>query len=270
MKQLLPGLILCALCAVFPSCSKELIKPLDAETVAVVESYIIAGDSSITLRVSKLLPFSTDTLETKEYIPGLQILLNGDPMLETEPGVYTLLLGSGSVQPGSTYSMKFLYGSDSISSETVVPELPSGFAISESVVYTDRISSSGGGFGSGPMEDIDLTWENEDAGYFYVTVEYLESTPDYINENMEDEEVPVMEGIAPIQASGTRLGMRNLHFFGHYRIVLSRVNQDFADLYQHLAANSNNITNPVTSIQNGFGVFTSMSTDTVYLEVREN
>jgi len=48
------------------------------------------------------------------------------------------------------------------------------------------------------------------------------------------------------------------------------VNDDFADLYSQTAVNSNNITNPVTTIKNGFGVFTGMASDTVYLEVNEN
>ncbi len=253
----------------FNSCGKELIDPLNSDEIAIVESYLYAGDSSIRVNVSRLLPFSEDTLEVKEGITGLNILLNGLPMSDMGSGEYQFLLGNNKVEAGTSFTMVFYYGSDSVSSSTQIPEKPVDFYLSDHVIYTDRITSSGG-FGSGPMEDIDVTWTNDDDSYYYVTIEYLESTPDLINEVMEDTDVPTIQSISPIQSSGTRLGMRNLQFFGHYRIVLFKVNQDFADLYQQITANSNNITDPVTSIKNGYGVFTGMSTDTAFIEVREN
>jgi len=251
------------------SCSKDLLTPLKADEIAVVESYLYAGDSIISVTVSKVLPFSDDTLDAIEYISGLSLEINGQPMTETETGLYQLNLGAGRVKPGDTYKLEFCYYSDSVTSSTTIPEKPVNLSISDSYVYTDRITSSSTGFG-GPMEDIDLTWDNEDAAYFYVNVEYLEDSLDYINENMADLDLPVFQSMSPIQSSGTRLGMQNFRFFGHYRIVLFRVNSDYANLYQHITANSNNITNPATAIKNGYGVFTGMSTDTVYFEVKEN
>jgi hypothetical protein len=251
------------------SCSKELISPLDAEEIAIVESYIYEGDSSIRVNVSRLLPFSEDTLDVKEGITGLTLLLNGALMTDMGSGDYRLEPGSSRIEAGTTYTLAFFYGNDSVTSTTRIPEKPVDFDVSDHILYADRITSSSG-FGSGPMEDIDVTWTNDDDSYYYVTIEYLESTPDLINEEMEDLDVPTIQSISPIQSSGTRLGMRNLQFFGHYRVVLFKVNQDFADLYQQISANSNNITDPVTSISNGYGVFTGMSTDTVFIEVREN
>jgi hypothetical protein len=251
------------------SCSKDLVTPLDADKIAVVESYLYAGDSVITVKVSKVLPFSEDTLDATEYISGLTLLVNGKSLTETEPGIYKLFLGTGRIQSDSMYTLKFKFYDDTISSQTLVPLSPANFSISSNVVYTDRITSTSG-FPGGPMEDVDLSWDNDDNSYYYLTVEYLESTLDYINYAMADYELPVAQSITPLQSAGTRLGMRNMQFFGHYRIVLFKVNKDFADLYQHITANSNNITNPVTSIRNGYGVFTGMSSDTVYLEVKEN
>lgn len=251
------------------SCSKELISPLDAEEIAIVESYIYAGDSCIRVNVSRLLPFSEDTLEVKEGISGLTLLVNGAVMSDLGSGNYRLDLGSSRVEAGKTYTLAFFYGSDSVTSTTLIPEKPVDFNVSDHILYADRITSSSG-FGGGPMEDIDVTWTNDDDSYYYVTIQYLESTPDLINEEMEDLDLPTIQSISPVQLSGTRLGMRNLQFFGHYRVVLFKVNKEFADLYQQVSANSNNITDPLTSINNGYGVFTGMSTDTVFIEVREN
>ena len=253
------------------SCGKELTEQLSPESTAIVESYIYAGDSNITIKITKLLPFSDDTDEATEYISGLHLQINGSDLTETATGIYTLTLGEERIKPGETYILKFGYYADTVSSSTIIPEKPEDFAISESYVYADRITSSGGfPGGSGPMEDIDLTWTNDDGSYYYVLIEYLESTPDYINFNMADADISTVQSIAPMSSSGTRLGMRNLYFFGTYRIVLFKVNKDFVDLYQQTSANSNNITNPVTTINNGFGVFTGMASDTLYLDVLEN
>lgn len=261
---------LLTLITLLTSCSKELTTPLDSEKIAVVESYLVAGDSTITVNVSKLLPFSTDTNEVKEYISGLQLQINGYNIKETSTGIYQLKLKNACIEPGITYELKFRYYDDSVTSSTVIPEKPANFALSETILYTDRITSSSTGFGGGPMEDIEVTWDNDDDSYYYLMVEYLESTPDYINYLMEDLDISLNQSEAPVQSAGARIGMRNLNFFGHYRVVLFKVNKDFADLYQHLTSNSNNLTNPVTAITNGYGVFTGMSSDTAFIEVREN
>ena len=251
------------------ACGKELTTPIEAEKVAIVESYLYAGDSIITVKVSKMLPYSDDTSAAIEYISGLQLLVNGIAMTETATGVYTLQLGDKRIQPGELYSMKFLYFSDTVTSTTIIPDKPVNFSISSGTVYADRMTSTGGMPGT-PMEDVALTWDNADTSYYYVLIEYLETSFDYINSNMEDSDLSAVQGISPVSSSGTRLGMRNLYFFGSYRIILFKVNSDFADLYQTATANSNNITNPVTTINNGYGVFTGMASDTVYLEVVEN
>lgn len=253
------------------SCGKELTEQLDPESTAIVESYIYAGDSTITIKLTKLLPFSDDTSEAIEYISGLHLQVNSQDLTETGTGIYTLSLGENRIQPGETYNLKFGYYNDTVSSEVIIPEKPANFTISAAYTYADRITSSGGfPGGSGPMEDLDLTWTNDDGSYYYVLIEYLESTPDYINYNMADAEISTIQSIEPMSSSGTSIGMRNLYFFGSYRVILYKVNEDFVDIYQQTETNSTNITNPVSTINNGFGIFTGMASDTVYLDVYEN
>jgi hypothetical protein len=250
------------------SCSKDLIVPLDSDSIAIVESYLYEGDSVIKVKVTKVLPFSEDTLDATVYISGLSLQVNGRLLSETEPGIYTFELGTDRIQADSSYTLKFKFQDDTVYSSTTIPAKPTNFSISATSITTERITSTGG-FPGGPMDDVDLTWDNDDESYYYLTVEYLENTRDYINSSMEDYDLPLIQSISPLQSAGTRLGLRNLQFFGHYRIVLFKVNKDFADLYQHITSNSNNITNPVTSIRNGYGVFTGMSSDTVLFLVRE-
>jgi hypothetical protein len=250
------------------SCSKDLMTSREAGKIAIVESYLYAGDSVIKIKVSKLLPVSDDTLEAIEYISGLSLQVNGSVLTETDSGYYTLSLGAGKIHPGDSYTLRFLCYGDTISTATTIPATPEGFSISSSVLYAKRITSTSTGFGS--MDEVELTWLNDDAGYYYIIVEYIDSVPDYIISAMEDTELPVMRSIAPTQSNTSRIDRRNISFFGSYRIVLYKVNKDFADLYHSITTNSNNIEDPITGITNGYGVFTGMSSDTVYLEVKES
>lgn len=252
------------------SCGKDLLAPITPENSAIVESYLHAGDSVITVKITRLLPFSEDTADATEYISGLKLTVNGIELTETDTGIYTLDLGENRIQPGDTYLLSFEHYGATITSTATIPALPVNLAISANNVYMDRITSSGGMPSGGPMDDLDLTWDNDDAGNYYVLIEYLESTPDYINYAMASSDVSTIQGISPMTTSGTRLGNRNLYFFGSYRIVVFRVTDDFADLYEQSTSNSNNIVTPVTTINNGFGVFTGMASDTVFLEVIEN
>ena len=101
------------------SCSKELITPVTPDNVPIVESYLYAGDSTITVKVTKILPFSDDTIEATQYITGLHLQINGTDLTETGSGIYTLNLGEKHIQPGESYILKFVYASDTVSSTLI-------------------------------------------------------------------------------------------------------------------------------------------------------
>jgi hypothetical protein len=268
MKNILICTLLLTL-GLLTSCGKELITPITPDNVAIVESYLYAGDSVITIKVTKILPFAEDTVEATEYISGLHPQINGVNLTETGSGIYTLKLGDKRIQPGESYVMKFLYASDTVSSTTVIPAKPLNFSISSNAIYVDRVTS-GGGMPSGPPADLTLSWTNDDKSYYYVIIQYMETVRDYINYRSASFNLSDTTSISPLNTSETRLGTMSLNFFGHYRIILFKINNDFADLYSQTAVNSNNITNPVSTIKNGFGVFTGMASDTVFLRVLSN
>jgi hypothetical protein len=267
-KTVIPSIML--IIGLLTSCSKELNTPITPDNVPVVESYLYAGDSIITIKITKILPFSDDTIEATEYISGLHLKINGADLTETGSGIYTLQLGDKRIQPGESYVLKFVYASDTISSTTIIPDKPLNFSISSNTIYTDRITSSGSGMPSGPPADITLSWDNPDESYYYGLIQYMETTRDFINYRSVNLDLSDTTSISPTNTSEARLGTRNLNFFGRYRVILFKVNTEFADLYSQTAVNSNNITNPVSLIKNGFGVFTGMSSDTTYLEVIAN
>jgi hypothetical protein len=219
--------------------------------------------------LSKILPYSDDTNVIKKMIPGLNVTINGNQLTEIDTGIYKLQLPQLKVVAGTTYNLQFEYGGNVVSSQTIIPDAPIDFKASASFLYTDRIPA--GSFGHPTMTDpIELTWSNPDGSYYYLMVKYLEDTPDYINANMASSDFQFVQSSAPTQESTYRLDQRNLTCFGTYRIILYKVTSEFNDVFTKNGTNSNNLVNPNTNITNGFGVFTGMNSDTLYMEVISN
>jgi hypothetical protein len=254
----------------FSSCQKELMTPMTGDNTAVVEAYLVAGEDSGFVYISKVLPFSDDTVCVKEMISGLKVYINDELLTEVDSGVYRFETGSEGFEVGSTYDLTFEYGGNTVTSSTIIPVKPTGFTSSASTVYATRITEDDSTYMPGPgsmMDEVELTWDNDDLAYHYLMVEYLEDSADYINANLADTEFPFNQATSPTQETYFKIGMQNLRYFGSYRIVLLRVNTEFNDAFTENGSNSNNLVNPNTNITNGFGLFTGVSSDTVYLEV---
>jgi hypothetical protein len=48
------------------------------------------------------------------------------------------------------------------------------------------------------------------------------------------------------------------------------VNQEYADLYENRQQDSRNLTEPLSNVNNGLGIFTAFSYDVAYFEVVKN
>jgi len=57
--------------------------------------------------------------------------------------------------------------------------------------------------------------------------------------------------------------------FGTYQIIVFRVNPEYAALYESSSNSTLSLEEPPTNIVNGLGIFTGVSSDTLYLEVSE-
>jgi hypothetical protein len=264
------SIIASALCLLgLVSCQKELMTPITGDNTAVVESYLKGGDSTVLVYISKIIPYSNDTNDIKEMIHGIDVFINGDKLTEIDTGVYQLNLGSKRVTADTTYNLEFEYAGNVVSSQTTIPDAPVDFTISSSDIYVDRVAAGTMGPPS-MMDPVELNWSNTDGSYYYLLIKYLESKPDYINGNMAGSDFQFVQSSTPTQESTYRLDQRNINCFGTYRIILYKVTNEFNDVFTLNGTNSNNMVNPNTNITNGYGVFTSMNADTLYLEVHPN
>ena len=60
---------------------------------------------------------------------------------------------------------------------------------------------------------------------------------------------------------------RELLQFGTYQIIVFRVNPEYAALYESSSNSTLSLEEPPSNIVNGLGIFTGVSSDTLYLEV---
>ncbi len=263
-----------SLLILFVSCQVEKLDTEISDHVPVVEGYLVAG-KKIELKVSELVTYSEETTEDVFPLSGLEIILSAGnenyAMVESEiPGTYISEIDSLKAMANSSYAITFLSAGDTISAASTVPGKPVSFSISDNVIAMQRIEEGSSMGGLPSFESASLDWNNSDESYHIVSVEYMESDIDYINANMVDQELPTTSTSNPIVLPGHDLTMRNLFYFGTYRIVLFKINQEYADLYETISQSSNNLTSPLTNINNGWGIFTGVNADTLYLEVVES
>jgi hypothetical protein len=126
-----------------------------------------------------------------------------------------------------------------------------------------------GGMGA-MQEPVTLEWDNDDASYYIVIIENMEATLDPIRDFGDNAPPGNRFKKAPTTSAGLQLRPQEFQYFGKHRIILYHVLPDYASLYTANSMNSQNLTNPSTSISNGYGIFTGLNSDTLYLTVYEN
>jgi hypothetical protein len=255
------------------ACEKTaLITSTDSVSRPVVEAYLSPGHTP-EVRISHQLAFgSNDTL--------VQPILGLNVMLETENLVYPLAYsdadsayvgdGSWQVLPGKTYLLRFELNGNTITAETFVPLKPEGFTASASSIAIPQFGSPGSGGGSPTIPDpVALTWLNNDGAYYLVVAENLEADPEAIFEESGSDNRPRRPTFRsePEQTNKYEISFQNFEYFGTHRLVLFRLNAEYASLYDDNGNSSQNLSSPYSNVLGGLGIFTGIHSDTLMLEV---
>jgi hypothetical protein len=72
----------------------------------------------------------------------------------------------------------------------------------------------------------------------------------------------------PTAADSAFVSQLTLKYFGLHKLLLHRVNQEYADLYAGLVQDSRDLNEPPSNIVNGLGVFSAFSADSAFFTVR--
>ncbi|OGJ95013.1 MAG: hypothetical protein A2487_11525 [Candidatus Raymondbacteria bacterium RifOxyC12_full_50_8] len=238
--------------------------------MAVVDAYLFANEPLDDIRLSSLIPYgSEDTIGTPINDADITIKQNGRLYHLTstgDSGLYRCADSDLVIEEGKTYEIEFKYYGKTISAKTTVPPKPEDVSISTGVFYINEDSARPGSFRDTTNLEY-ITWNNQDTGYFYVVIENIEENPESI-----DRDTAFSRGFRfismPTRSNSYMINpMFTFKQYGRHRAKIYRVNKEYADLYERREQDSRSLNEPFTNINNGLGIFTAASCDSVLFEV---
>jgi len=235
----------------------------------IIESYLNPGDY-FRLKVSRQIPFYSDVTYSDDDINNLSIIItrndDSDTLLPIGEGNY---IDSFLVTENDYYDIAFRYNDKDVSGYTYIPTKPQNYAQSATTIYISEFDTTDFEPPSIP-DPVELTWDNPNGDYYIVVVENIELNPESINDFGDDDPPSNIFRKSPTNGSGEELNSREFLYYGTHRLILYHVLPDYAALYNDNSTSSQNLTNPSTSITNGYGIFTGLNSDTLYLEVKKD
>ncbi|HOY17190.1 MAG TPA: DUF4249 family protein [Haliscomenobacter sp.] len=240
----------------------------------VVEGYLYA-DNPVELKISRKSPFATDLNLDPKDLDALGInIRNGSQSYRLVPqgdGVYRSSNDGLQIEVGQSYQLEFEFKGKTVSAETVVLSKPEGFTQDATSIKIPQISFPPSGSLNFP-DPVKFSWSNPDLSYYLLVVENTETDPDPIFDisNFGGRELPSrLFRVEPRQNNASEINSRQFQYYGKHRIILYHINPEYALLYQDSGDNSQNLKSPPTNVKNGLGIFTAISSDTLYLNVTQ-
>jgi hypothetical protein len=249
------GLLVSAL----PGCGEALMDYDINTKMPVVESYLQEGTDSLTVKVYSMEAYLKDGYELSKPVGGLQLTVNGRELTETSSGTYCLHLGNDTIRENQTYALQFEYNGATIEATTTVPA-----PIDNLRVEPDSLTASSAGYfwDSSDTAAIVVSWDAPSDGYYQV---YIDSPN---TSDMPSLGIFGQRMMQPFQGNSYQTTSREFRSTGTHWIYIYRVNKDYVDLYERIS--SSDLANPVSSIQNAFGIFTALSVARVRMTVYES
>ncbi|QGY44633.1 DUF4249 family protein [Maribellus comscasis] len=242
-------------------------------TQQVVEAYLYNGSSDLDIKLSEITPFEDLGSEEETLISAAEVYVTidgADFILQEKsdmPGHYSFSDSGITIQSEQEISFLFVQGQEEVTAETTVPQKPQNVQLSESEKYIEQITSL---MDLTQLADatVEISWDNPDNSYYYVSVKNITDNPKTIDPN---DYIPDVDGIntPPLPTSFSILWLNELSDYGTYEIIVYKVNSEYVDLYNTQQQDSRTLNEPLTNIQNGYGIFTAFASDTVYLEIVE-
>ncbi|MBK6344931.1 MAG: hypothetical protein IPF68_03165 [Bacteroidales bacterium] len=267
LKMIFPSLF--AALMVTGSCNKD--ESQAFTDTPIVEAYLTPGNY-LKVKISRQVPFLSDVKYTNDDIDKLLIAVNYNDsqhlLTAIDSGWY--IDSSILVKESDIFNLSFTFNSKEVSAYTYIPSKPENVTQSAVKVYVPRMDSASGP-PTGTMSDpVEISWSNEDESYYLVVVENIETTLDPIFDFDDDDRPGNRFRKSPTNSAFESIRPMDFQYFGTHRIIVYHVLPDYAALYDQNSTSSMNLTNPSTSISNGYGIFTGMSSDTLYIEVKES
>lgn len=244
----------------------------------VVEAYLFKNQDVTNIKVSSMFSFGSDTTIGGQKITDALALLSRENEIwhlvhnDADSGSY-YLDADLIMESGDVFDLTVTLDEEILSAETVIPENPPLISMSTNEIRIEDVDDIQD-FRDVVMPDpIEFTWDNPDSKYYFFRVQNIEAEENAI---MPDPpaDMPFRKGgfnfqmdTRPINSNFFVLEPRELTHFGTHQIIIYSVNDEYVNLYNSQEQDSGELNEPFSNIENGLGIFTAFSSDTMYLEV---
>jgi hypothetical protein len=260
MNKTFPVYSLLLSIALYGSCSEPLMDyDINTET-PVVESYLLEGANSLTVKVYNMEVYLKDEYKLSKPIGELTVSVNDRELSETSSGVYQLEFENDTLREGQVYNLHFEHNGKSIEASTTVPAPVLNLRVEPE--YLTLPSYSYYWSFSEDTAEVVISWDDIEDSYYQV---YIESPN---TSDMPSAGIFGRRMTQPSRGNSYRATARDFRTTGAHWIYVYRVNKDYVELYERIGASD--LANPVSFVQNAFGIFTSMSAARVRVWVNES
>ena len=249
--------VLCIVLCLLFSCSEPLMDTDVSTATPVVESYLHEGSNSLTVRVYTVEEYVKDDVILSRPVGQLNMSVNNIALTETSSGTYFLDLEEDVITEGQTYTLQFDYNGKSIEAATTIPSPVSTLAVEPQTLHISSISF----WDFSDTTQVLISWDDIDNGYYQV---YIDSPNNPDIPSMDFFKRRMMQ---PTKGNSYKVSRRQFRSTGTHTIYVYKVSKEYAELYERISASD--LANPVSYIQNAFGIFTSISVARVSITVYE-
>lgn len=246
---------------------------IEFNDVPVVEGYLYEGNP-VEIQLSRKTSFDADLNLDPAELDALNLKIKSSgksyTLVPQGEGRYRSTNDGLSIQTGQTYQLEFEFKGKVVSAETTVLAKPLGFNQDVTTMRIPQISFPPSGSLNFP-DPVKFNWNNPDLSYYLLVVENIEASPEPIIDfsSLGIEPPSRLFRVEPTQNNTHEVDSRQFQYYGRHRIILYHINPEYALLYQDSGDNSLNLKSPPTNVKNGLGIFTAISSDTLYLNVTQ-
>ena len=253
----------------FLACDKQSTEDIESKTT-VVEGYLHAGKTIDSLKITQSisLAIADSVIALDDLVVNISDSSNQYALNSIGNGIYqnTELI----IENDKNYHLEIERDGVVISAETYIPNKKEA-QMSLTQVELPKIELNAPiGIPTGSIDAVEITWNNSEGDYYYISISNIEINPEYVNENdAANDELSRRFIISEPQISNfyAIFPRREFSHYGTHQIIVYRVNPEYATLYDSSGNSTLSLEEPPTNIENGLGIFTGASSDTLYLEV---
>jgi hypothetical protein len=190
-----------------------------------------------------------------------------------DPGHYHYPGDDLVISIGDVFQLEATVVDRTATAETVVPAPPIGLVLSADTVTAPTIGGGGrrgGGPGGGGGLNAGITarWTNPAGELHFVVLDNVEAEPLILPTTEIFSRFAARIIQQPTAADSSLVRVLTLTHFGHHRLKLYRVNEEYVDLYEGLSQDSRDLNEPPSNIHGALGIFSAFSADSAFFEVR--